>query len=87
MTLKELCPKCDCTTCKHRSKTCHECRTCGNADTVGCASYEREEEAQLDRPYSDKDYAEAKAKGLDLDNWDDYVEFYGLGEEINYDDL
>ncbi len=30
-------------------------------------------------PYSEKDYEKAKAQGLDLDDWDDYARFYGLG--------
>lgn len=33
------------------------------------------------KPYSDKDYADAKEKGLDLDDWNDYVKYYGLGED------
>ena len=31
-------------------------------------------------PYSEKDYEEAKQQGYDLDDWNDYVDFYGLGE-------
>jgi len=31
-------------------------------------------------PYSAKDYFSAKEQGLDLDDWNDYVKFYGLGE-------
>jgi len=33
-----------------------------------------------DPPYSKKDYEEAKAQGLDLDDWYDYQKFYHLGE-------
>lgn len=38
---------------------------------------------QIDKnaPYSLEDYKKAKQKGLDLDSWQDYEEFYGLGEE------
>jgi len=36
-------------------------------------------------PYSEKDYQEAKAQGLDLDNWNDYVKFYHLGEEEEFE--
>lgn len=39
------------------------------------------------KPYSDKEYEEAKQQGLDLDDWDDYVKYFGLGEESNYDDM
>jgi len=38
-------------------------------------------------PYSAKDYDDAKKQGLDLDNWNDYVKYYGVGEEPNYDDM
>jgi uncharacterized CHY-type Zn-finger protein len=36
-------------------------------------------------PYSQEEYKEAKEQGLDLDDWNDYVKFYGLGEEPDYD--
>lgn len=36
------------------------------------------------RPYSDEDYKDAKEKGLDLDDWGDYVKYFGLGEEEDY---
>lgn len=36
------------------------------------------------KPYSHKDYLDAKSKGLDLDNWNDYQEYYELGEEDVY---
>lgn len=35
----------------------------------------------MPKPYSDKDFEEAKQQGLDLDNWEDYEKFFGLGEE------
>ena len=35
-------------------------------------------------PYSEKDYEDAKKQGLDLDDWRDYQEYYGLGEEEEY---
>lgn len=38
-----------------------------------------------DPPYSPKDYEEAKRQGLDLDDWNDYVIFYGIGEEETYE--
>lgn len=38
-------------------------------------------------PYSIEDYEAAKQMGLDLDDWNDYVRFYGLGEKVNYDDM
>ena len=34
-------------------------------------------------PYSAKDYAEAKEMGLDLNNWQDYMEYYELKERSN----
>ncbi len=37
------------------------------------------------KPYSDEEYKEAKHQGLDLDDWDDYVKYFGLGEEVEYD--
>ena len=40
-----------------------------------------------EKPYSDEDYEDAKSKGYDLDNWNDYVEYYGAGEEESYDDM
>jgi hypothetical protein len=40
-----------------------------------------------ERPYSDEDYEQAKQLGFDLDDWNDYVRFFGIGEEPNYDDL
>ena len=36
-------------------------------------------------PYSEKDYQEAKSHGLDLDDWNDYVKFYHLGEEEEHE--
>jgi hypothetical protein len=38
-----------------------------------------------DAPYSKWDYYDAKNRGLNLDNWDDYVEYYGLGENEEYE--
>lgn len=37
------------------------------------------------RPYSKEDYKQAKEQGLDLDDWNDYVKFFGLGEEVEYE--
>lgn len=39
------------------------------------------EEGNNVRPYSDEDYEDAKSKGYDLDDWNDYVKYFGLGEE------
>jgi hypothetical protein len=36
-------------------------------------------------PYSKQDYEEAKQQGLDLDDWDDYCKFYGLGDPESYE--
>ncbi len=36
------------------------------------------------KPYSEEDYQEAKLLGLDLDNWNDYEEFFELGEKATY---
>lgn len=38
----------------------------------------------MERPYSDEGYEDAKSKGLDLDDWNDYVKYFGLGEEDYY---
>ncbi|WP_024427727.1 hypothetical protein [Bacillus safensis] len=38
-----------------------------------------------DPPYSPEDYADAKRKGYDLDDWDEYCKYYGVGEEESYD--
>jgi hypothetical protein len=35
-------------------------------------------------PYSNDDYEDAENNGLDLDNWNDYVKYYGLGEKEEY---
>jgi hypothetical protein len=32
------------------------------------------------KPYSAEDYEKAKQQGLDLDNWDNYVTYFELGE-------
>ena len=32
-------------------------------------------------PYNEKNYLEAKAQGLDLDDWNDYQKFFGIGEQ------
>lgn len=37
------------------------------------------------KPYSKEDYKKAKERGLDLDDWDDYVNFYGIGEREEYE--
>jgi hypothetical protein len=37
------------------------------------------------KPYSDEEYQEAKKMGLDLDDWNDYVEYFGIGEKENYE--
>jgi len=34
----------------------------------------------MEKPYSEEDYKQAKLLGLDLDNWNDYVKFFDLGE-------
>jgi len=31
-------------------------------------------------PYSKEEYEKAKQQGLDLDDWNDYCEFFELGE-------
>lgn len=36
-------------------------------------------------PYSQEDYEKAKQQGLDLDDWNDYVKYYGLGEREEYE--
>jgi hypothetical protein len=36
-------------------------------------------------PYSNEEYEEAKRLGLDLDYWDDYIEYFGIGEEVEYE--
>lgn len=37
------------------------------------------------RPYSDEEYEDAKLQGLDLDDWNDYCEYFGVGEEPVYE--
>jgi hypothetical protein len=39
------------------------------------------------KPYSDLEYEHAKEQGLDLEDWDDYVKYFGLGEAADYDNL
>jgi hypothetical protein len=33
------------------------------------------------KPYSDKEYEEAKKQGLNLDNWNDFCKYFGLKKE------
>lgn len=49
----------------------------------------REEEPffKCEPPYSKVEYEDAKRQGLDLDDWNDYEKYWGLGEEPNYDDM
>jgi hypothetical protein len=37
----------------------------------------------IEKPYSQEDYEKAKSLGFDLDDWDDYVIYYELGERYN----
>jgi NAD-dependent SIR2 family protein deacetylase len=55
-------------------KKCHKCNGVGKVQN-------------MIKPYSDDEYEEAKRQGLDLDDWDDYVKYFGIGEEPNYDDM
>jgi hypothetical protein len=36
-------------------------------------------------PYSQEEYENAKQQGLDIDDWDDYVKYFGIGENPEYD--
>lgn len=36
-------------------------------------------------PYSAEDYNHAMKLGLDLDDWNDYCKYYGLGEQEVYE--
>lgn len=53
----------------------------------GCpvGNYPIWEETDNQPPYSEEDYMRAKAQGLDLDDWNDYVKFYHLGEEEEFE--
>jgi hypothetical protein len=44
-------------------------------------------ELKMIKPYSDEDYEKAKQQGLDLDDWNDYIKYFGIGNEPNYDDM
>lgn len=33
-----------------------------------------------DRPFTDEEYEKAKSKGFDLNKWEDYTEYFDLGE-------
>ncbi|WP_281248617.1 hypothetical protein [Domibacillus antri] len=35
------------------------------------------------KPYSEEEYKKAKEQRLDLDNWNDYVKYFQLGEDEN----
>jgi hypothetical protein len=48
-----------------------KCEKCSGVNTV--------------KPYSDEEYEEAKEQGLDLDDWDDYVKYFGIGEVEEYE--
>lgn len=41
----------------------------------------------MNPPYTKWEYQEAKEQGLNLDDWDDYVKYFGIGEEVNWDDM
>jgi hypothetical protein len=42
-------------------------------------------EKKQEPPYSEEEYKKAKERGLDLDDWKDYVEFFEIGEREEYD--
>lgn len=33
------------------------------------------------KPYSDEEYEDAKKQDLDLDDWNDYVTYFGVGTD------
>jgi hypothetical protein len=65
----------------------NKCKDCGyqfNADyfykcpMCGCKT-------NREPPYSDEEYEDAKLQELNLDDWDDYAKYFGIGEEIEYE--
>ncbi|WP_172408245.1 hypothetical protein [Desulfosporosinus sp. FKA] len=47
--------------------------------------YDHLPDVPADAPYSKCDYYDAKSLGLDLDDWNDYVEYYELGKNEEYE--
>lgn len=37
-----------------------------------------------EKPYSNEEYEDAKKQDLDLDDWHDYVRYFGLGDDDEY---
>ena len=54
-------------------------------DFMGDIEIKKKKQEDDDAPYSEKDYAKAKEQGLNLDDWDDYQKFYGLGAQEDYE--
>jgi hypothetical protein len=46
---------------------------------------EKEFDKRQVKPYSDADYEKAKQQGLDLDDWNDYVKHFGIGDDETED--
>ncbi|MEO2553403.1 hypothetical protein [Enterococcus casseliflavus] len=38
--------------------------------------------ANKEKPYSEDDYINAKINGYDLDNWNDFCDYYGLDDVV-----
>lgn len=58
---------------------------CDDAKRKECHDYFENEKYLDDKPYSDEEYEDAKAQGLDLDDWNDYVNYFELGEREEYE--
>ena len=50
-----------------------------------CRRFVFVKEANMKNPYSQEEYNDAKEKGLNLDNWNDYVKYFGIGENETYE--
>ena len=61
------------------------CINCGmSVDNYYCSNCGQRIMWDIEKPYSREDYMSAKFLGLDLDDWNDYQKYYGLGEEDDY---
>lgn len=60
-----------------------QCTECG----LEISTEALQAECNSEPPYSEADYEDAKQKGLDLDNWNHYVLYYGLGLDPDEESL
>ena len=72
-------------TCGYYGRACRQLEKAEGANRALCQGCGLRVYCEAERPYSYEDWEKAKEQGLDLDDWNDYVKFYGLGEDEQYD--